>query len=273
MNGLQVFTNQVFGKIRTIEENGKVLFCGSDVARALGYSRPNDAISAHCRATVKRRTPISGKLQEINFISEGDVYRLITHSKLPAAQQFESWVFDEVLPTIHRKGEYAVQPKQTPHCTYNNRPVATLRQIADHAGISVQTAQNRFAWHRKEFTYGTEYEILYGCTMEQFKAQNPGYGCISKLTVFTPEGARRMLEICKRCKTTKVPAAKIENQDCSIDETVRNIRCFLDTAQNLNIFMEHAKSIEDKKAIAQALRFNFAVLMVETESLYQTRGK
>lgn len=106
MNELQIFKNEEFGEIRTIEENGKTLFCGSDVAKALGYSRPNDAITTHCRATVKRRTPISGKMQEINFIPEGDVYRLITHSKLPSAEKFESWVFDEVIPLIRKHGAY-----------------------------------------------------------------------------------------------------------------------------------------------------------------------
>lgn len=106
-NQVQIFENEQFGKVRIIDEDGKVLFCGTDVAKALGYARPNDAVSRHCRATVKRSSPISGKLQEINFIPEGDVYRLITHSKLPAAQKFESWVFDEVLPSIRRHGLYA----------------------------------------------------------------------------------------------------------------------------------------------------------------------
>lgn len=68
MNELQIFQNEEFGEIRTIEEDGKVLFCASDVAKALGYARPNDAVTAHCRATVKHSTPISGKMQEINFI-------------------------------------------------------------------------------------------------------------------------------------------------------------------------------------------------------------
>lgn len=68
MNELQIFNNPDFGDIRTLEENGMVLFCASDVAKALGYARPNDAISQHCRATVKRSTPISGKMQDINFI-------------------------------------------------------------------------------------------------------------------------------------------------------------------------------------------------------------
>lgn len=106
MNELKVFRNEQFGEIRTISENGKPLFCGADVARALGYTNPNKAINDHCRAITKRSTPISGKMQEINFIPEGDVYRLITHSKLPDAQRFADWVFDEVLPTIRKTGGY-----------------------------------------------------------------------------------------------------------------------------------------------------------------------
>ena len=86
MNELQIFQSEEFGEIRTIEEEGKVLFCASDVAKALGYEKPNNAVATHCRATLKRGTPISGKMQEINFIPEGDVYRLITHSKLPSAE-------------------------------------------------------------------------------------------------------------------------------------------------------------------------------------------
>ncbi len=112
MNELKIFENESFGQVRTIEEEGKVLFCGSDVAKALGYVKPNDAINSHCRATVKRSTPISGKMQEINFIPEGDLYRLITNSKLPTAEKFESWVFDEVLPSIRKHGSYEL-PKST----------------------------------------------------------------------------------------------------------------------------------------------------------------
>lgn len=106
MNGLQIFSNQEFGKVRAIEENGKILFCGSDIAKALGYANAPDALNRHCRAIVKRDTPIGGKLQSINFIPEGDVYRLISHSKLPKAEEFERWVFDEVLPTIRKTGGY-----------------------------------------------------------------------------------------------------------------------------------------------------------------------
>lgn len=106
MNDIQTFNNNEFGEIRTIEENGKPLFCGSDIAKALGYTNPNKAVNDHCRAITKRSTPISGKMQDINFIPEGDVYRLIVHSKLPSAERFEHWVFDEVLPALRKHGAY-----------------------------------------------------------------------------------------------------------------------------------------------------------------------
>lgn len=109
MNELQIFQNPEFGEIRTIEENGKVLFCGSDIAKALGYKRPNDAISAHCRGTVKRRiTDSIGREQEMNFIPEGDIYRLAAKSELPGAERFESWIFDEVIPSIRKTGGYQI---------------------------------------------------------------------------------------------------------------------------------------------------------------------
>lgn len=106
---ITVFENKDFGKVRTADIDNKIYFCGSDVAKALGYARPNDSISAHCRCTVKHSIPhpqSKNKEIEMSFISEGDVYRLIAHSKLPSAERFEGWIFDEVLPTIHRTGSY-----------------------------------------------------------------------------------------------------------------------------------------------------------------------
>lgn len=112
MNEIKIFENQEFGKVRALEIDGKPYFCGSDIAEALGYKRPNDAIAQHCRATVKHRTPISGKIQEVNYIPEGDVYRLIVRSKLPSAEKFEKWVFDEVLPSIRQTGGYQMTMPQ-----------------------------------------------------------------------------------------------------------------------------------------------------------------
>ena len=107
MNELQVFNNSDFGCVRTLEADGKILFAASDIAKALGYTNPSKAVNDHCKGITKCYTPTEGGVQALNFIPEGDVYRLIAHSKLPSAEKFESWVFDEVLPTIHKTGSYS----------------------------------------------------------------------------------------------------------------------------------------------------------------------
>ena len=111
MEQMEIFKNPEFGSIRVIEENGKYLFCGADVARALGYVKPQNAISAHCKGALKRGTLTDRGMQQLLFIPEGDVYRLIIHSKLPSAERFERWVFDEVLPSIRKHGAYITPEK------------------------------------------------------------------------------------------------------------------------------------------------------------------
>lgn len=123
MNELQIFQNPQFGKVRTVTENGVTLFCGKDVATALGYKRPKDAIAAHCKGAVKRRTLTSGGEQEMLFIPEGDIYRLAARSELPGADAFERWIFDEVIPSIRKTGSYFL-PRDYP---------SALRALADEA--------------------------------------------------------------------------------------------------------------------------------------------
>lgn len=112
MHELKIFQNEEFGQIRTtLDENGNVMFCGNDVAQALGYSRPRDAVSAHAKGAVKYRSLTNGGIQELTFIPEPDVYRLIVKSKLPSAEKFEKWVFEDVLPTIRAYGGYITKAK------------------------------------------------------------------------------------------------------------------------------------------------------------------
>lgn len=116
MNELQIFNSEEFGDIRTAEIDGKPYFVGTDVAKALGYNNPRDAVSRHCKGVVKRDTPTSSGIQSMSYINEGDLYRLIMKSKLPSAEKFESWVMDEVLPTIRKAGSY-------------QKPLTTVEQI------------------------------------------------------------------------------------------------------------------------------------------------
>ena len=113
---MEVFENQEFGSIRVLQEAGKTFFCASDIAKALGYVNPYAAVKRHCRGPLTKREGVVQKVNqygsageqvvEIAFITEGDVYRLIVHSKLPSAERFEHWVFDEVLPSIRKHGVY-----------------------------------------------------------------------------------------------------------------------------------------------------------------------
>lgn len=100
------YTNNEFGTIRTVTVNGEPYLIANDVAKALGYAVPKDAISRHCKGALKHRCLTDGGEQEVKIIPEGDVYRLIMRSKLPNAEKFEAWVCDEVLPSIRKNGGY-----------------------------------------------------------------------------------------------------------------------------------------------------------------------
>lgn len=107
MNTIISRTNSLFGEVHFAENEGKILMCGIDVARALGYSDVKQALKRHIRREIKLiPTETKGGVQNLRYIQEGDVYRLIIRSKLPEATKFEAWVFDEVLPSIRQHGYY-----------------------------------------------------------------------------------------------------------------------------------------------------------------------
>lgn len=106
MSEIKVFENSEFGKIQIITIEGKEYFPATECAEILGYKRGRDAVSSHCRGAVKYRSNENGILRDKMYIPEGDLYRLIIRSKLPSAERFEKWVFEEILPTIRKTGGY-----------------------------------------------------------------------------------------------------------------------------------------------------------------------
>ena len=98
--------------VRVITDNKQEpWFCANDVCNILGYSNPRDAISKHCKVggVAKRDTPTKSAVQEMTFINEPNLYRLIIKSRKPEAESFEAWVFEEVLPQIRKTGKYEIQ--------------------------------------------------------------------------------------------------------------------------------------------------------------------
>lgn len=148
-NKLEIFNNTEFGSVRIIQEGDKYLFCGLDVAAALGYAKPRNAITAHCRYALKRGVPhpqAESKEIEMLFIPEGDVYRLITHSKLPSADRFEKWVFDEVLPNIRKHGVYITDEK--------------LKLFAEHPELLDALMKSLYAAHAENLRHRAERQTL-----------------------------------------------------------------------------------------------------------------
>lgn len=128
MNNIQIFSNTEFGKMRTLIIDGEPWFVGKDVAEALGYSNPRDALAKHVddedKNTVAFRDGTSGN-PNVTIINESGLYSLILSSKLPSAKRFKRWITSEVLPTLRKNGTYtlaaaeetAEEPKPKPRAT------------------------------------------------------------------------------------------------------------------------------------------------------------
>lgn len=137
---IRLFSSDLFGSLRVTEIDGKELFAAVDVANALGYAKPRNAIKAHCPHALKRGVGVNTGMKadgsdaiqtvEMQFVPEGDVYRLIIASKLPAAERYEQWVMDEVLPAMRTKGGYVADIDQFVAAYFENASEALRTEVS-----------------------------------------------------------------------------------------------------------------------------------------------
>lgn len=127
MNELRIFNNADFGDIRTVEQDGGIWFVGKDVAEALGYSNPSNAVISHVDDEDKLRTQIkyAGQNREVSIINESGLYSLVLSSKLPKAKAFKRWITSEVIPSIRKTGSYN-KPSKEPTTQQAQRAKAML---------------------------------------------------------------------------------------------------------------------------------------------------
>ena len=118
MGKIQEFFNEKFGTVRTVTIDGVVYFVASDIARALGYKNPQKAIRDHCKRVNESFIPSNGGEQKAKVITKSDIYRLIVRSKLESADEFESWIFDEIMPTIEKTGAYIEEGREQEMVNY-----------------------------------------------------------------------------------------------------------------------------------------------------------
>ena len=181
-NKIVTITNEKFGTIRKITEKGTTVYCGADVAKALKYTNPRKALTDHCRCVTKRYTPhpqSESKQIEMSFIPESDVYRLICHSKLPSALEFEKWVFEDVVPEAVRKELPATPEPLTIETeeyhyfdkTYKGQPVLSVKDIEHFTGLS--TSMINWYLRKPDFTLEKDFYRLERFALREFKAENP----------------------------------------------------------------------------------------------------
>ncbi|HFQ7765837.1 TPA: Bro-N domain-containing protein [Clostridioides difficile] len=170
-NNLQIFKNNDFGEIRTVEIDGKPYFVATDIARCLGYKDTTNAIKQHCKWVVKHHIPhpqSKTKTLEVNVIPEGDMYRLITNSELPSAEKFDSWVFDEVLPSIRKTGTYSTKSKDIKdesEIKYMNAQARLKNARAREAKIYLELADKVDIKEYKQIMYSKTTELISGETL------------------------------------------------------------------------------------------------------------
>ena len=164
---IQIFTNDSFGKIRTCQVNNQIMFVGKDVATALGYAKPENAIATHVDTDDKTTTLIQGTgsnyKSKVVIINESGLYALILSSKLPQAKAFKRWVTNVVLPQIRKTGGYI------PTTDAQGRQL-TSEEIIDRADAIVGRTIRMLNEEAEETLTATQVAKTFNMTTSDFNA-------------------------------------------------------------------------------------------------------
>ena len=155
-NSMLTVSNSEFGKLEILMEDGKELFPAKECARILGYSDPNGAVRNHCKGCVKRTV----------------VDALIIRSRLPAAQKFEKWLFDEVLPELRRTGGYRAKPDtELPH-QWMGRGCIIVDEAVKRLGVKKDKVVGLLRQRKTVYRIGVDWETLRGTELDEYKFYN-----------------------------------------------------------------------------------------------------
>ena len=162
---IQIFTNDIFGEIRTCQVNNQIMFVGKDVATALGYSNTRDALRKHVDTEDKGTVAIRDTAYEtrVTVINESGLYALILSSKLPQAKAFKRWVTNVVLPQIRKTGGYI------PTTDAQGRQL-TSEEIIDRADAIVGRTIRMLNEEAEETLTATQVAKTFNMTTSDFNA-------------------------------------------------------------------------------------------------------
>lgn len=153
MNEIKIFNSEEFGDVRTVQLNNEIYFVGKDVAEALGYANPKNAVPTHVSEEDKLSTQIeyAGQRREVTVINESGLYALIFGSKLESAKRFKHWVTSEVLPSLRKTGSYQMKP-----LTPQEMLRIQLGMIDDHEDRITDLEQNMTVDYGQQMVLGDE---------------------------------------------------------------------------------------------------------------------
>lgn len=223
--------------VRTVTDDatGEALFVAKDVCAVLGYKDPTTAVRSHCRGVQKLRPILDslGRTQEVRILTEPDVLRLIVSSTLPAAERFEKWVFEEVLPSIRKTGQYAA-PKAKRTYTKSVPFGQELRAVLD---LALELRYSTFERNQAVIALLERpgYETLLATLPDRFKQPSPqdeipdmalaGYANVTwheatttwRVAIGLPQGAAvpQIYVYCDKLSDAIQVAAGLQHNGCS----------------------------------------------------------
>ncbi|MCI6705658.1 MAG: BRO family protein [Butyricicoccus pullicaecorum] len=241
-NELMTFENVEFGKLDLLYEDGNVLFPATECAKILGYANPQGAVRTHCQRVRDLLTPCGKSQQKKNFIPEGDLYRLIVRSRLPSAQRFEHWLFDEVLPSIRQTGGYRVRPIcDLPH-VWRGCPAILVEDAAHVLHVTREKVRDTMKGKPTIYVPGVDFESLSGDSLGEYKFFNRCQMSAKRLTVIFEPGFRKLQwELCGIGvpeDVMQLPAPVLSLPAAVQDKNDKLERCFAQIAQAMQMLDE-----------------------------------
>ena len=216
---IQIFNHEMFGDIRTMtDEKGETFFVGKDVAKALGYAKPHNALATHVDKEDKSTAPIQGTAYEtrVTIINESGLYALVLSSKLEQARVFKRWVTSEVLPAIRRTGRYELLPSevrllasQADYCQQVLLSVScyTMTQVAKEMSMTVYDLTRRLLQRGIIYYQSNQYMLYadfarkgYAKTRTDWRKCRDGKNRSTVRLVWTESGRQFLHDFCEEEK-------------------------------------------------------------------------
>lgn len=245
--------------VRVIEKDGEPWFVAKDVAELLGYAKPRNAISLHCRGALKQGIPTASGDQEVTLIPERDVYRLIMRSKLPEAEAFEEWVVGEVLPSIRKSGKYEVQ----------QQPLSQLEILGESVKALIEQDKKIKALENSHSELESKFEKLKESTsILPSRPANAESISFIRIRINRKYGLpdRIINEVINHLSYSPKPAGQVRNTHENAGNTTYTVWYSADVTKCFKRFVSESEMVTKTQAVNPEIEGRFKLVLPEKET-------